>query len=305
MRPRQIIPRRTYLITRRTTHGTFLLRPSAEVRTCILYCLALAQRRAKVRIHAVIFLSNHYHIVVTDDAGLLPDFTEELNKNITKALNVHHDRSENIWAANVQTNHLELVRPEDVLNKTVYALANPVAAGLVSEGRKWPGVRLVGNKRFLVKKPNFFFRREEDGGLPDELYLHITPPPVDEDPDKALALVESAVVEKERALRETARLEGRRFLGAAAIRAQSIYATPKEPLPKGAIVPEIGCQDPELRQEALAERRAFVAEHEASRKSWRAGFIDVLFPPGTYRFVQQFGARCAEALRPPLTCAET
>ena len=34
-----------------------------------------------------------------------------------------------------------MIETEDVIDKIVYALANPVSSGLVDEGRKWPGLR--------------------------------------------------------------------------------------------------------------------------------------------------------------------
>jgi putative transposase len=95
--PRQIIAGRTYLVTRRCTQRRFLLRPSPIVNKIISYCLAVAAQRYGVRLHVVMFLSNHYHLVLTDVRGELPKFMEWLNRYIARALNATMGRWENLF----------------------------------------------------------------------------------------------------------------------------------------------------------------------------------------------------------------
>lgn len=296
MRPRPILPNRTYLITRRTTQQLFLLRPSPEINACIRYCLALAQRRSGLKIHAIIFMSNHYHLVVTDVHGTLPVFTEELNKLIARSLNCHHDRGENFWAGSAQTSHVELISSEDVLDKVVYTLANPTEAHLVSHGSQWPGVRLFRKGGYLAKKPRFLFRSKEAGGaLPDTLDLQLTPPPIGVHENAADDVIKSAAGAREKRIRQEAKVLGKRFLGASGVLKQSIYNSPTVRVPRRGISPSIACKDKWRRIEALASSSAFRRDHKEARKSFMAGVRDVLFPVGTYRFVRQFGACCAEA----------
>jgi hypothetical protein len=47
-------------------------------------------------------------------------------------------RTENFWASE-QTSVVELVGQQDVLDKSVYALTNPVQAHLVEHAHQWPG----------------------------------------------------------------------------------------------------------------------------------------------------------------------
>jgi len=201
----------------------FLLRPSPAVNACIRYCLALAQRRSGVKIHSAVFLSNHYHIIATDTDGLIPVFTEELNKLLARALNCHHGRWENFFSAGDQTSLVALSSEFDVLAKTVYLLANPTKAMLVSHGDRWPGVRLYCRGEYDAVKPKFFFRSEANGGkLPDELLLTLSPPPIGVQKQRCDDVVKAAVSAREQQLREQAKAKRRKFLGPKAVKAQCI-----------------------------------------------------------------------------------
>ncbi len=295
MKPRQIIKGTTYLLTRRTTQGLFLLRPSKEVNACIRYCVAIAQRRSEVELHWVVFLSNHYHIGVTDTEGRIPEFTEELNKLLARSLNCHRGRWENFWSGGDQTSQVTLASDFEVMAKLVYSLANPTKALLVSHGNKWPGVRLFHANKYRAKKPAFFFRNEEDGGkLPDSLDLTLTPPPIGVREDLCDDVVQRAVSAREKQLRDRAKAARKKFMGAAAVKAQNIYGSPKRPAEKRGISPRLACRDKWRRIEILAQLDTFVADYRAKLKEFVGGAKDVLFPAGTYLMTRQFGARCEE-----------
>ncbi len=295
VRPRPIHRNTTYMITRRTTQRLLLMRPSTEINACIRYCVALAQHRSGVLIHALTFLSNHYHIILTDQDGTLPVFTEELNKLIARSLNCLHGRWENFWAGGAQTSHVLLESDVDVLAKTVYTLANPVAALLVSHGGDWPGVRLFRQGKYQAKRPSFFFRGEEAGGrLPSKLDLVLTAPPIGVDHKRADDVVKAAVSAREKELRDRAKAEGKSFKGASAVKAQRVEVSPKSAAPRRGLSPRLACQDKWRRIERLRELGQFVYEHAERRLAFLSGIVDVVFPCGTYRFVRQFGARCAD-----------
>lgn len=284
------------MITRRTTQGFFLMRPNPKVNACIRYCIARAQQRSKVKIHSLCFLSNHYHICVSDARGDLPLFTEELNRLIARSLNSHLSRWENFWESGKQTSYVRLETPNDVLAKTLYILTNPTAAWLVARGTEWPGVLLYRAGRYKSVRPDFFFRgSDEKNALPDELYIEITPPPIDGGEGNADAIVKAAVELREKELRLQARQAGRRFLGASAVRTQSIYGTPRKRKPRGQLSPRVACRDRWLRIERLQRLKTFEVEHEAARQRFLHGERDVVFPVGTYRMVKQLGAVCATA----------
>lgn len=62
-------------VTCRTIQGRLLLRPSAGLNDVIRGVLARAARLAGLAVHAPVFLSNHYHLLVSvTDAQQLAEF---------------------------------------------------------------------------------------------------------------------------------------------------------------------------------------------------------------------------------------
>jgi hypothetical protein len=130
--PRAIIPGRCYLVTRRCSERRFFLRPDQATNNAFKYCLALAAKKSGIRMVGVGTTSNHYHGVVVDKRGQLPHFLEMFHKLLAKHQNALRGRWEAFWATE-QTSVVELVKPEDVMAKLVYAIANPVSSHLVDK----------------------------------------------------------------------------------------------------------------------------------------------------------------------------
>jgi len=97
--PRAIVPGRRYLITRRCSERRFLMRPDRETNNAFVYCLALATRKSHVSIVCVGTTSNHYHAVVVDGCGRLPELLEHFHKLFAKHQNCLRGRWEAFWAA--------------------------------------------------------------------------------------------------------------------------------------------------------------------------------------------------------------
>ena len=131
MRPRQILPGATYLVTRRCTQRQFLLTPTTRrhVET-FFFCLAYAAGRTGIQVHAVVVMGNHYHLVLTDPHGVLPVFAECLNKLVAKCMNAMRGRWENFWASE-PVSYVRLLDDEAVVDKIAYTMCNPVQEGLV------------------------------------------------------------------------------------------------------------------------------------------------------------------------------
>ncbi|MDF1661850.1 MAG: hypothetical protein P1V97_08760, partial [Planctomycetota bacterium] len=64
--PRLLIPKQSYLITRRCAQRSFLLRPGRQVNHVFQYCLGHASRQFGIEVHAYIVMSNHYHLVISE-----------------------------------------------------------------------------------------------------------------------------------------------------------------------------------------------------------------------------------------------
>ena len=290
-KPRAIVGGTTYLITRRCVQREFWLRPGRVTNEIFQYSLAAAAKRYRLAVHAVCVMSNHYHLVVTDREGRLPEFEAWLNRALARALNVVHGRREALWRAG-SYNAVELLDAETVFEKMVYVLVNPVAAGLVAEGDRWPGVRaapfaprtIVGGAR-----PRVYFSTEAAASS----RLALAKPPGFEDVEDAEfgKLLRERVEEKERELREQAAVAGWRFRGREAVLRQTPGSRPKT-VAEESIAPRVAGRSRVTRERALKRYAAFVEAYEEARRSFRAGKREVEFPYGTYWMRVHCGVRC-------------
>jgi REP element-mobilizing transposase RayT len=278
------------MITRRCSQRQFLLAPSQYVSQVFLYCLAVAANRTGVLVHAFTVMSNHYHLVVTDPDGVLPKFCEWLNEFVAKALNARYGRWENFWAPEPGS-YVRLVNAEDVLAKTVYTLANPVAAGLVSRGRAWPGLRMFSPGRRMIARPDGFFRAS--GPTPDVATLTVVPPPIGLSSDAAYQRICEAVESHEAGLRAQFQQQGRRFLGVAAVRNQDITTMPTTAEPRRELSPTIACRNKWHRVEILSRCKDFLRRYRNALKAWSTAIGSAVFPPGTYQMVQRYAVPVA------------
>ena len=71
------------MITRRCSERRFFMRPDRETNNAFIYCLALAARKASISIVCVGTLSNHYHAVLVDNHGRLPQFLRKTSPRLT------------------------------------------------------------------------------------------------------------------------------------------------------------------------------------------------------------------------------
>jgi len=288
------------MLTRRTSQRQFLVRPSRAVNNAVAYCLALAQQRTNLSVHAVTVLSNHYHQIVTDPDARLPEFSAYFNGLVARCLNAHHGRWENFWASGAAPSYVRLETEDATVEKTAYALANPVEGGLVPYGSHWPGLRLFRPGRYRARRPKFFFQAAGGATLPETVELVITAPPVGAHAAAAVRRVEQATRERESEFRREFKRAGRRFLGARAVLQQRITDSPKSREPRRGLSPQVACRDKWRRIERLQAIKIFEHEHRVARRAWQRGVRDVEFPVGTYAMRVLHAVRCAGA-----ACAET
>ncbi len=283
--PRQVLPGSTYLITRRCTQRQFWLKPSKLTNQIVAYCVAHAAELTGVQVHAVCVMSNHWHAVVTDPSARLPEFLHWVHKYVAKCINAAYGRWENLWASEPPS-AVRLEGDEDVLQKVAYTLANPVISGLVERSETWPGLRSapsdLAGRTLEVERPPVFFR--ENGTMPKSATLQITRPAIypghgDQD---LVKLVRSAVASREAAVRAAFAQEGRRFLGASAVRSQRACDQPASKEPRRRLNPRIASRDKWRRIEALRRVQGFLVEYRDAYQKWKRGLRDVVFPLGCY-----------------------
>ena len=291
--PRQVLPGTTYLVTRRCAQRQFLLKPSKTTNDVFLYLLAVAARRFEIEVHAFCVLSNHFHLVLTDPHARLPAFHQFLDALVARAINALLGRWETFWAPDSYS-AVRLVSPGDVLDKAAYAVANPVAAGLVRTGRLWPGLwsapEWIGGDPLRVRRPKHFF--DPKGVLPEQVELKVTAPPgfasAEEFRDQLSAAVEA---------REAQAVRTRRggFLGVARVLVQSPTGRPAPDEPRQTLNPRVAARDKWKRIEALGRLVEFLRSYRSAWAAWRAGRGQVTFPHGTYLLRVVYSVPCAGA----------
>ena len=285
----------TYLVTRRTAQRQFLLRPSALTDATVGYILAVAAARYGILVHAVVVLSNHLHLVLTDPTAQLPSFCQYLDSFVARAMNAGLGRWESFWAPG-SFSAVALTGPEDIVEKTAYALANPVAAGLVARGREWPGLwsppETFGCWWRTFERPDHFFSKE--GQMPERASLELSVPPGFRAEDFN-ALVSARLAELEKEAARALEAAGRRFLGVRRVRAQKHTDFPRPGEPRRKLNPRVAARDKWKRVEALLRLRSFLHEYQVALAKLRAGVEKVVFPHGTYHLRVFLGVECAGA----------
>jgi putative transposase len=293
--PRKIVPGEVYCITRRCSRREYLLRPDEETKAIFDYCLAEAAARFGIGLIAWEAMSNHYHAVVHDPKGCLPEFLEHLHKMVAKVMNDRWGRSENFWSSH-ETCVTRLVSIQDILEKVVYVLCNAVAADLVDHVHDWPGsssLGYMGGKTTTHRRPKYYFR--QDGAMPEVVTLRAKVPSritKHESTASWWERVRKAVAEREKTLRERRAEKKRRVFGRKAIMRVRHTDAPQTPSTKGKLRPHIACKNKKRRIQELEALQAFRKAYREARESWAKGKRRVTFPFGTYRLLS-LGVRCA------------
>jgi putative transposase len=322
--PRQVVPDRTYLFTRRCLERRLFMTPKERdgvAKRSYLYCLALAAFEHGLEIHAFCCLGNHHHAVVTDFLAEVPDFAKQFHTNLARGMNKELRRGGPFWDATVSYSAVHLVDAEAVLDKIVYTILNPVAARLVERPEEWPGAisliaQIASGEEIVVQRPKFFraridrkrdanpktardrarLRQKEKGVLPDEMRFRLAVPPQ----FKHLERKEFAKLLAERLAFRLAELRQergkRKVLGVKEIFRQHWNEAPKPEEPTGDLNPQIACRDKWKRIERKQCQASFLHEHHLCIVAYfRKGKRRTRFPPGTYAAVRMWGARAAAA----------
>ena len=292
-----MLPGKSYLVTRRCSERRFFLRPSQSTSEIFLYVLAIAARRYGVLVHAFCVLSNHAHLVLTDRDGCLPAFMQYLDSLVARAVNASLGRFEAFWATDGSYSAVEPLDLSDVVAKTAYVLANPVAAGLVRRGTEWPGLwtapEQIGSAKLVARRPKIFFNLKSH--LPESVELELTTPPGFESAAEFRSLLSDALREIEERHQRDLVSEGRRFLGAARVLAQNPFARPPAGEPRFGLKPRIAARDKWKRIEGILRLRSFLRDYRQAWIERRAGAGNVRFPAGTYLLRILHGVQCAGA----------
>ncbi len=281
--------RETLLITRRCIGRQFLLRPDRDANQIFLYCLAVAAKDHSIEVHAVMVMSNHFHLVVTDHFGKRSDFTHDLVRNVACSIQALRGTCGGVFDKS-QANFTRLLTPQVVVEKCAYTLVNPVAEGLVSSHQKWPGVSVevddIGRRTFHIKRPRYYFRKDSPT-WPEVATLKLTVPP-DHEPSEFRGALRAEVREQQELAREKVRASGKRFLSRQRVVDTSPYKRAKSYEDFGTCVPTFATGKGQLEafKQAAAELKVFRAMYREALKRWKQRIRDTLFPEGTWWMVE-------------------
>lgn len=301
-RPRRVVKGQVWAVVRRTHERRFLLRPEPWLAELFAYALAIAQQKTGVKLLAFEAMSNHIHAVVEDTTGRLPDFMNELDELVAKAVNAEIGRRDSLWEG-AGAKWTALLTPEAIEESVAYTILNCVEAGLVPVARAWGGFSTLpeslGTER-VVRRPALRYFTERSV-MPEEVTLRIEVPTshVRMGPE-AWARRIGALVRRGEAEHQ-ARIGKGNFAGMSKVLARSRdtkAATREElraptPMAKAGSVANAKALIDGFRELFGHFLKAYHAAYEVFRAEGRA-----LFPWGTWRWHRQAGQRCAD---PPPT----
>jgi REP element-mobilizing transposase RayT len=296
--PREVLPGRTYMITRRCSERRFLLLPDHETNNAFIYCLAVAAQRFGIQVIFTYAAANHHHTGIFDPDGRYPEFLAYFHKYVAKCQNALRGRFENFWSSE-HASVVRLVQPDDIIAKMIYALTNPVKDPLVEHVWEWPGVNSYGatvdGTILSATRPAHFFRK--DGTMPETVTLTLARPQgFEKMSDKEFAaLIKTRVAAAEKQAAADRRAKGINVLGRERILKQDWRARPKSAAPRFKLSPRVAANDKSARIEAITRNTNFLAAYVAARDQFAKGFRDVVFPAGTWWLRKYVKVNCAEA----------
>jgi REP element-mobilizing transposase RayT len=294
--PRQVVPGRDYMITRRCSERRFFLRPDEDTNNAFIYCLALAAMRANVQVTFCVAMSNHHHTGIHDPDGNFPIFTEHFHGLLARCQNAHLGRFENFWSSE-PTSVVHLVEPNDILDKMVYAFTNPSAADLVDSVDEWPGVSTfratLNGGHITAERPKRFFRH--NGEMPEVVTLPIARPCGFESLGEKewASLVTERVRAKETEHRQRCAAKSIGVLGRTGVLRQNPLDCPAGHAPRFQMRPQVAAKNKWARIEALKRNRSFLDRYRDAFLGHLAGLANAVFPFGTY-WMRKFGKVACE-----------
>ena len=128
-----------------------LITPSRTLREITIGALGRAQRRYGVEIHAFVFLSNHYHLLVSvEDVQQLSAFVGYFESKLAKEIGRSTGWRDKVWARRYQ--HIPISNETAAqVARLRYILSNGVKEHLVAHPCDWPGA--TSARALLEGKP--------------------------------------------------------------------------------------------------------------------------------------------------------
>jgi putative transposase len=314
--PRHIQSNQLCFVTVRAVNRAFRFAPSPEALEIIRYCLAftLSKYRGRIAIHELLWMSNHFHLVLTDQAGCLPRFMEELDSLLARALNALHGTFGTLIEKGY--NLVEIISWDRLIEHCVYTLANPCSAHLVERSHQWRGVssrdmkygvpiKVKRPERSLWSSAQRHASRPASQGSKRARYVNRSKAPEDVElvlerpaimPELSDAELRRYILEqldqRERALIKERRAQRRRVTGWDAATKMNPRSTPDQLEERFGMVPSYSASTKQARVEAWRRRRSFLTTYYQALRRFVGGDWQVEFPVGTWLMKVRFGVSC-------------
>jgi hypothetical protein len=306
-RPQLVLPGQLIFADRVSLEHRFMLRPDRQMRAIFFYLLQHYARVHGLRIHAVVLMSTHYHLLFTDVRGVRGDFFRDFHAMLTKAVQVYRGTKSYLFD-NDPTSQVDCVTETAGVEAMAYILCNPTDAGIVADPTEWPGlftrIEDAGRARVERFEAPRMIRREDgtrvpflDHTWPDFVDLVQEPlcDAIGEDPDACVAEVRKHVEARIAEKLATQEQKGWSFVGVLHAMHQRVtkhaasWYTP--PCLERKIAPRIkaGRGEGAARTQGLLRLFRFWDAHEDARQRILAGELGVVFPAGTFRWHRLFG----------------
>jgi REP element-mobilizing transposase RayT len=285
------------MITRRALRRTHLLRPDRKLNQLCLYLLAVYCERYGIELHAVVFMSTHEHLVVTDKRGRIPDFLRDYHREVALGTKVLRRWDGTMWDSE-PTNRVELCTPQAVIEKLAYIMANPVDAALVHRAEDWPGIITLphdlGTRTWTIERPDFYFD-SDNPQWPKTATLRLTMPQTPWVQEEVRRRVGQELRHLESEAHQRTRAKGWRVLGRSAVLRSSPYerATSWEPLQSLNPNIAVGRGQRQVFFQAVKILQTFRQAYRKALEKWREGCRNVVFPPATWQMHWLHGVRVA------------
>ena len=278
---RRRIPGVTYGVAIRCAGRHNFLVPTSFTNLILRFLLAFYALKHGIQLHGYAFLSNHYHLVLTDVGGVLGEFMRDFNSQVARILNARLGRGENLFSRDGY--EAWELGSEDLVPHLAYVAANPVAAGLVSDPARWPGLLSLPEDfgapgRRAVQPEAGFYGRGPSKRYPQQVRLELTLPPGIESPEAFLRDLRREVAVQVEAARSER--PGQVYLPPSALaRVDPQSAPPGGTRPDFQVRPHLARG---ASREWKAELKAWREAYSHALYAWKAGVRTVTFPPGTY-----------------------
>ncbi len=288
-RIRNFEPGTTLEITSRTIQSRFLLKPTKMVTLIILGVLGRATAKYGIHLHGFVFLSNHFHLIVTiPNVESLSLFMNYLKGNIAKECGKIFGWKEKFWGRRYTP--IPILDDAALVERLEYVLEQGCKENLVDDPRKWPGATCVNALIDGTTPKGFWFNRTAEYNarragkefgtfdFAEEVIVPLTPIPcwADLSAEEYQARILDTVEEITRSTKARHRAIGTRPMDTKKITAQHPHSKPEAS--KKSPSPSSHASTRARRKAFIRQYRAFLDEYRESSRAWLAGVLDVEFP---------------------------